>query len=93
MARIPNWPVLGRAPVPAVPAEQVQATALNGAQIQSLLSIVQSVADGTLSTEAAEAVVRIAFPSAAEAAVDALLSALAKMPRKPQPEATDAAGQ
>jgi hypothetical protein len=70
----------------AVPVDQVQGTALNGAQITALLTIAQSVGTGDLSVDAAEALIRISFPSVADAAIDALTAALTAMGVKPKPK-------
>jgi capsid protein len=46
----------------AVPAETIQDTALNGAQVQALLELAQSVASGIISAAAAKAIASAAFP-------------------------------
>lgn len=61
----------------------VQASALNGAQIQSLLNVVQLVSDRTIDVPTAQAIVRISFPLIADAAVAELVRALGKLPAKP----------
>lgn len=54
----------------------VQATALNGAQIDSLLRIAEMVSAGELTPEAARALIAAAFPLLGESAVDRIVSAL-----------------
>ena len=46
----------------AIASETVQDTALNGAQVQALLELAQSVASGILAAEAAKAIAEAAFP-------------------------------
>jgi len=54
----------GGAPASGAAADtEVQQTALNGAQVASLLQIAQSVADGTLTPESALPIMQIAFPA------------------------------
>jgi hypothetical protein len=54
-------------------AGNVQATALNGAQIASMVQIVQSVADGALPAESAIQMMLVAFPSLDEAEARAII--------------------
>lgn len=58
---------------------QVQALALNGAQIASLLEIVQSVATGALTPSAATLLIQVAFPSLTEDEVSKLVAAAGKI--------------
>jgi Zn-dependent M28 family amino/carboxypeptidase len=55
-------------------ATSVQETALNGAQIASMVQIVQSVADGMLPPESAIQMMMVAFPSMDEAEARAIIS-------------------
>ena len=48
---------------PIPPDQPVQSTALNGAQIASLLKIVQEVAIGNITRETAEKLIAVSFPS------------------------------
>lgn len=48
------------------PTESVQDTALNGAQVSSLVELVTAVANGTLSRDAAIAIILVAFPTVDE---------------------------
>lgn len=66
-------------------ADQVQGTALNGAQITALAAIVQAVAAGEMSVDAAEALIRISFPAVAASAIADLTRALEAMAAKPKP--------
>lgn len=61
----------------------IQGTALNGAQIESLLSIVAGVTAGQFETEAAGAIIAAAFPLMTPAQITAITLKLSK---KPQPE-------
>lgn len=67
---------------PAAPATDpsgatvVQDTALNGAQVASLLSIVNAVAAGQLPKATARAMILAAFPGIADGTVDAMLNGL-----------------
>ena len=55
-------------------ATSVQETALNGAQIASMVQIVQSVADGMMPPESAIQMMMVAFPSMDEAEARAIIS-------------------
>ena len=57
-------------------AAAVQDTALNGAQVASLLSIVQAVAAGQLPPETARAMILASFPAVSPELVDSMLSGL-----------------
>lgn len=56
--------------------QDVQAAALNGAQIASLVQIAQLVGDGTLTRDAARAIIVASFPSLSADKIDAIVSAL-----------------
>lgn len=70
----------------------VQATALNGAQITSLLQIADGVVNKLYPADAAEGMIRAAFPLMAPALVKQFIGSLAKHtpPAAPQPEDADA---
>lgn len=71
----------------APPQEDVQAAALNGAQIASLLTIIQQVTAKQLSPETAKEVLRVSFPSLDDAQISKLIdSAAAFEPRAAMPE-------
>jgi hypothetical protein len=74
---------------PAVPggAEVVQDTALNGAQVTSLLEIVQLTADRGLPFEAAQELIAAAFPGIAPERITRIMAALKKF--KPAGPAAD----
>jgi phage gp29-like protein len=55
------------------PGAQVQQLALNGAQIKSLLEIVQAVEAGGMSEDAARAVIKASFPALSDEEVGALV--------------------
>jgi HK97 family phage portal protein len=64
----------------------VQDLALNGAQIQAAVQIVQAVADGTLPAESAIQLLLVAFPSIDEATARAMIAPAEEFePEKPQP--------
>lgn len=84
-------------PPPAAPTEEakpvdpaatevtdVQATAMNGAQIASLLEIITAVTAGTLPADSAKGLIGASFPVLTTDQVDAILSPLASF--KPAPE-------
>ena len=54
--------------------EPVQDTALNGAQVSSLLEIIMAVSDGSLTAGTARPLIRSAFPGIADADIDMMLS-------------------
>ena len=56
--------------------QDVQAAALNGAQIASLVQIAQLVGDGTLTRDAARAIIVASFPSLSDDKIEAIVSAL-----------------
>jgi hypothetical protein len=58
----------------ATGANSVQESALNGAQIASMVQIVQSVADGMLPPESAVQMMMVAFPSMDEAEARAIIT-------------------
>ena len=55
-------------------ATSVQEAALNGAQISSMVQIVQSVADGMLPPESAIQMMMVAFPNMSEAEARAIIN-------------------
>lgn len=68
------------------PVEDVQAAVLNGAQISSLLEIVQAVATGQIPPDAAKALIAASFPSLQPADVDAIVDPIIGFePREPGP--------
>lgn len=81
----------GVAPDGAVVAD-VQATALNGAQVEALRALVQSVAGGQLPGSTARAVISAAFPGVSAATIDEMLSGLDNFtpaaPTAPSPRGT-----
>jgi HK97 family phage portal protein len=56
----------------------IEKTAMNGAQVSSLLTILQAVSANTLATESAHQMVRIAFPDVPETNIIAMLAPYAK---------------
>lgn len=65
-------------------AEVVQDTALNGAQVASLLSIIQQAAAGLIPVSTARAVIAASFPAVDNATIDAMLKDI-----KPRPTPTE----
>jgi hypothetical protein len=81
----------------AAPVADVQATALNGAQIASLLAVVQQVALGSLPPDAARGVIAASFPVLSSGQIDAILGPLAggdeASPGDPSTAPPDASGE
>ena len=87
---IPNS---GKSSAPAAPAKSnedaakagdVQATAMNGAQVQALASLVAQVAAGQMPADSAKAVAAAAFPLLSEKEISAIFAPLAKFePSRP----------
>lgn len=77
----------GGARGPSGGAGDVQASAMNGAQVTALADIVQKVADGTLPADAARPLILGAFPMFPETLIDSMISAADKFepPKKPAP--------
>ena len=78
-------PILATPP----PAADVAATALNGAQISSLVDIVAKVGEGLLPLESAKAIAQASFPFLSQAVLDAIFSGIKVMisqPTPPQPK-------
>lgn len=71
-------------PLPAT-GGPVQDLALNGAQIQAVVQIVQNVADGLMPPESAVQLLRVAFPSLDEAAAHALIDPAESFEPTPPP--------
>ena len=65
--------------------DDVQKTALNGAQIKSIVDMVAAVAAGDMSKESALAVIKIAFPNISDAEIAQLTSGMEKIPAKTTP--------
>ncbi len=63
--------------------EAVQDTALNGAQVSSLLQIVQAAAAAGLPKESAKAMIRAAFPAITDQIINAIVDPI--QPEKPEP--------
>jgi HK97 family phage portal protein len=68
-------------------AAAVQDTALNGAQVASLLAIVQAVAAGQLPASTAREMILASFPAVAPATIDAMLAGLADFVPPEEPPA------
>ena len=71
-------------------AEVVADTALNGAQVASLVSVIQAVVAGQMSTDTAKAAISAAFPAMDGKAIDDIVNPLSGFkPQDPvEPEAT-----
>ena len=63
----------------------VQATALNGAQVAALVEIALKVANGELPRESAKAIARAAFPLVSDELIDAIFESI--IPKQPAPDA------
>ena len=77
-------PVDGAAPVSDQP---MAATALNGAQVSSLISILGQVSGGLLSTDAAVALIGAAFPTVSESQARRIVEGANTPPPAPEPVA------
>lgn len=74
--------------VPAAPAVDVAATALNGAQVTSLLEIVTQASQGLITIDTAKALVAAAFPMLSQQTVDAIFARMIIAPAPaPTPQA------
>ena len=74
---------------PSATSANVAATALNGAQISSLVDIVAKVGEGLLPLESAKAIAQASFPFLSQAVLDAIFSGIKVMisqPTPPQPQ-------
>lgn len=73
LMRPPTVPTTDATVPQTTDATEIQDTALNGAQIESLLEIVGDVASGTLPIAAAKGLISAAFPTLSQAKIDAIL--------------------
>jgi hypothetical protein len=72
-------------PQAAAGAGDLQATALNGAQITALLQITAEVAAGDLAPEAGKALIAVAFPLMPQAKIAAIVDAIEIKEKQPVP--------
>lgn len=63
-----------RASIEGASGSGIQRLALNGAQIKSLLDLIQSVESGLIDVDTARAVIRVAFPTLSDTEITALLA-------------------
>lgn len=85
----------GLGAAPGAPGDGVvQDTALNGAQVSSMLLVVQGVSDGTLPAEAAKAMLLSSFPSVPEALITRMVEAADAFepPQTTEPDPTKVVG-
>ena len=79
-------PVAGAAtpaqPEATAPTDEIAKTALNGAQISSMISIIEKVTDGTLPKGSAQAIISAAFPTIPTATISAILQPLVEGSKK-----------
>lgn len=71
--------------------EEVQKLAMNGAQIGSLLSLIDSAAKGEIPAASASAAIKASFPNLSDAEVAAMIGPLANFEPKPTPTPPSAA--
>ena len=73
---------------PLPPSDNVQAQALNGAQLDSIANVLNQVSTGALPKEAASVLIKLALPTADAKAIDAMLASAAshKPPAPPEPK-------
>jgi SPP1 gp7 family putative phage head morphogenesis protein len=76
---------------PATMGQPMAATALNGAQVASLLSIIGQVSGGLLTLDAAVALIGSAFPTVSEAQARRIVSGAMSPPPEPTPAAVKTA--
>lgn len=74
------------------PGAQVQQLALNGAQIKSLLEIVQAVDSGTMGEDAARAVIKTSFPAIGDTEIDELVAGAGRAKALPAVSPGEGAG-
>lgn len=78
----------------ATPVADVQGTALNGAQVTSLLEIANQVAAGQLPIDTARALISVAFPEVPADKIDGIINPLIGFePEKPEPVSAPQAGK
>lgn len=65
----------------------IQDTAMNGAQVQSLLELITKVANGEIPESVARPIIRTAFPKVSEERINEMLNGMKDLPPKPAPEA------
>jgi len=86
---VPSTPEVPTSSTTTIAPESVAETAMNGAQVTSLVEIVQSVASGILPAESAIVALTIAFPTISEADARRLIDPAAKasssVPAAPPP--------
>jgi hypothetical protein len=85
----PGQPQEAPAAQEPAPEENVQDTALNGAQIASLLEIINQVVLGTVPPQAGKLVIAASFPTMGEAQINGIVDSLIVKPQ-PEPQATPA---
>lgn len=80
-------PSLPAASPPAVPTpeQDLESLALNGAQIASLLSVIQQVTAKQLDPETAKALIRVSFPSLTQEQIDSMVDSAARFQSAPVP--------
>lgn len=89
-AAAPDSAASGMALVDAA-AANVQGTALNGAQVESLRAILQSVANGQLPASSARAMIASAFPAITASDIDGMMNGLDSFTPTAQPSSASAA--
>lgn len=79
---------------PAVPSSvPIQETALNGAQVASLLQIITAVANGELPVEVARPLIRVAFPAVSEERITEMLNGMKDFKPPAPPDPPEPSGQ
>lgn len=73
---------------PPTATADVQATALNGAQVTSLVGVIDKLTAKTYTGPATKALIQGAFPGFGEALIDTLITELQNYQPPPQPDAT-----
>ncbi len=78
---------------PATSGGAVQALALNGAQVRSLLELVQAIANRSLAPDAGRAMIKIAFPAVDDTVIDELIAGALSSEAAAPPAQTPQNGQ
>lgn len=64
----------------------IQDTAMNGAQVQSLLELITKVANGEIPESVARPIIRTAFPKVSEERINEMLNGMKDLPQRPAPD-------
>jgi hypothetical protein len=71
---------------PMPPPENIQQTALNGAQVDSFVHVIEAVQRQTMPPDTAKAMIQAAFPTIPLPVIDAMFAPLGVAPTPPPPD-------